>query len=228
MRDPTIQAHTILISPRTKYTGPHAQVPTLSEVQNLLYELDQWRQQAPQKRDSKPFPQQTLDRVQATYTQAVLLLIRPILIAKTIDPDLIGLCVEFAVEACSVGDGYFIIQQFLIISQNAKTLSLNPQTPPDRITVYHCFYCGVTLLQCLAISPAALTTRRTHQAISACLSALAVYTRVLPAIAPFLRLFEDLSNLLVYDDHKSDSHPSPEVRNVLNRIVSSDPSEASG
>ncbi|KZN91055.1 putative transcriptional regulatory protein [Penicillium chrysogenum] len=196
----------------TRFTGPHAQVPSLAEVQSLLHELDQWKQQAPQKRDSRPFPQQTPDRVQATYTQAVLLLIRPILMANVIDPDLIGLCVEFAVEAC----------------QNAKSLSLNPQTPPDRITVYHCFYCGVTLLQCLAITPTALTARRTHQAIGACLSALAVYTRVLPATAPFLRLFEDLSNILLYDDNGADIHPSPEVRNALNRIVSSDPSEASG
>ncbi|CAG8372582.1 unnamed protein product [Penicillium salamii] len=195
----------------TKYTGPHAKVPSLTEVQGILHELGQWKQQAPDERYSKRFPQQSPDRVQATYTQAVLLLIRPILMAKEVDPDLIGLCVEFAVEACS----------------NAKTLSLNPQTPPDRITVYHCFYCGVTLLQCLAISPNVLTARRTHQAISACLSALSVYTRVLPAIAPFLRLFEDLSNLLVYGEQASETHV-PEVRSVLNRIVSSDPSEASG
>ena len=87
---------------RTRFTGPHAKVPSLAEVQSLLYELDRWKQQAPQRRDSRPFPQQTLDRVQATYTQAVLLLIRPILMANKIDPDLIGLCVEFAVEACQV------------------------------------------------------------------------------------------------------------------------------
>ncbi|KAJ5333384.1 uncharacterized protein N7506_007167, partial [Penicillium brevicompactum] len=188
--------------PRTRYTGPNAKTPSLAEVQEILYELEQWKQQAPDEKYSKRFPQQSPDRVQATYTQAVLLLIRPILMAKEIHPDLIGLCVEFAVEACSVCNKH-----------------------PN---VYHCFYCGVTLLQCLAISPTALTARRTHQAISACLSALAVYTRVLPAIAPFLRLFEDLSNLLVYDDNRSDTPPSPEVRNVLNRIVSSDPSEASG
>ncbi|KAJ6060684.1 hypothetical protein N7499_012728 [Penicillium canescens] len=196
----------------TRFTGPHAQVPSLVEVQALLCELDHWKQQAPPKQDSRPFPQQTPDRVQATYTQAVLLLIRPILMANVIDPDLIGLCVEFAVDAC----------------QDAKILSLNPHTPPDRVTVYHCFYCGVTLLQCLAIKPTALTPRRAHQAISACLSALAVYTRVLPAVAPFLRLFEDLSNLLVCDDHEFETHPSHKLRTILNRIVSSDPSEAPG
>ena len=111
--------------------------------------------------------------------------------------------------------------------KSAKTLSLNPLTLPDRITVYHCFYGGITLLQCLAIKPTALTPRRAHQAISACLSALAVYTRVLPAVAPFMRLFEDVSNLFVCNDHGSDIPPSSKVRSLLNRIVSSDPSETS-
>ena len=73
-------------------------------MQEILYELEQWKQQAPDEKYSKRFPQQSPDRVQATYTQAVLLLIRPILMAKEIHPDLIGLCVEFAVEACSVCD----------------------------------------------------------------------------------------------------------------------------
>ena len=152
-------------------------------------------------------------------------MIRPILMGNVIDSDLIRLCVEFAADACQVSDWSFLGNILLILSQSAKVLSLNPQIPPDRITVYHCFYCGITLLQCLAIKPTALTPRCAHQAISACLSALAVYTRVLPAVAPFLRLFEDLSNLLVCDDHGSEIHPSPEVRNVLNRIISSDPSE---
>jgi hypothetical protein len=115
----------------------------------------------------------------------------------------------------------------LIIPKSAKVLSLNPLTLPDRITVYHCFYGGITLLQCLSIEPKALSPRRAHQAISACLSALAVYTRVLPAVAPFLRLFEDVSNLFVCNERGSEIHPGPKVRNLLDRIVSSDPSETS-
>lgn len=114
------------------------------------------------------------------------------------------------------------------IQQSAKALSLNPLTLPDRITVYHCFYGGITLLQCLAIKPTALTPRHAHQAISACLSALAVYTRVLPTVAPFLRLFENVSNLFLGEDHSSEIRPSPKVRELLNRIVSSDPSETPG
>jgi hypothetical protein len=86
-------------------------VPSLPEVQALLYELDQWKQQAPQQRGSRPLPQQTPDRVQATYTQAVLLLMRPILMANEVDPDLIGLCVEFAVEACQVSAVSFATEQ---------------------------------------------------------------------------------------------------------------------
>lgn len=106
-------------------------------------------------------------------------------------------------------------------------MSINPLTLPDRITVYHCFYGGITLLQCLSIKPTALSPRRAHQAISACLSALAVYTRVLPAVAPFLRLFEDVSKLFVCNDRGADVHPCPKVRDLLNRIISSDPSETS-
>jgi len=110
VRDMPSLVRITLTIPRTRFTGPHAQTPSLPEVQALLYELAQWKQQAPQKQDSRPFPQQTPDRVQATYTQAVLLLIRPILMANEIDPDLIGLCVEFAVEACQVCDLYLNLE----------------------------------------------------------------------------------------------------------------------
>ncbi|KAJ5111988.1 hypothetical protein N7532_000033 [Penicillium argentinense] len=195
----------------THYAGPHARMPSLNEVQDILFELDQWRQNAPRKQESKSFPQQNPDRVQANYLQAVLLLIRPILTGDLMNLDLIGLCVMFAADAC----------------ESAKALSLNPLTLPDRITVYHCFYAGITLLQCLVIKPTALTPRQAHRAISACLSALAVYTRVLPGVEPFLRLFEDVSNLFVHDGHTSETHQTPKVRDLLNKIISSDPSETS-
>ncbi|KAJ5569880.1 uncharacterized protein N7459_009310 [Penicillium hispanicum] len=205
-----LQVYRIRSKILTKFTGPHAQVPSLADVESLLMELDQWRQRAPRKEDSKAFPQQNSDRVQANYFQGVMLLIRPLLTADSVDLDLIQLCVEFAADAC----------------ESAKALSLNPLTLPDRITVYHCFYGGITLLQCLAIKPTALTPRRAHQAISACLSGLAVYTRVLPAVAPFLRLFENVSNLFVCDDRGPEVLPNVKVRSLLNKIVSSDPSDA--
>ncbi|OQE21605.1 hypothetical protein PENFLA_c014G01717 [Penicillium flavigenum] len=158
----------------TRFTGPHAQIPSLVEVQNLLYELDQWKQQAPQKRDSRPFPQQTPDR------------------------------------ACVLNSQLKHVRQVIYILSPMKQSSKNS---PER--------------KILELKPPN-TSGSHYSAIGACLSALAVYTRVLPATAPFLRLFEDLSNLLLYDDNGSDIHPSPGVRNALNRIVSSDPSEASG
>lgn len=86
----------------------------------------------------------------------------------------------------------------------------------------------MTLLQCLAIQPTALTPRRAHRAISSCLSALAIYARMLPSVSPFLHLFEMLSDLFVRNDHASGEYPMGEVRRVLNKIVSSDPSETSG
>ncbi|KAL4916506.1 fungal-specific transcription factor domain-containing protein [Aspergillus aurantiobrunneus] len=194
------------------FTGPHAQKPTFDDVMRLLSELDQWRQQAP-KKDSRAFPQQNPDRVQATYLQAILLLIRPVLMGNPVDPALIKLCADFSADAC----------------ESAKSLSLNPQTHADLITVYHFFYCGITLLQCLAIDPTSLTPRRTHQAISACMSALAIYTRELPAAAPHLRLFEEVSNLFIRNDHLGfDPAPREGLSRVLDRIVGCGPEEMEG
>ncbi|OJJ07019.1 hypothetical protein ASPVEDRAFT_46398 [Aspergillus versicolor CBS 583.65] len=217
-----LQVYRIRSKILSNFTGPHAQKPSFDDVMRLLSELDQWRQQAPRK-DARPFPQQNPDRVEATYLQAILIIIRPVLMGNPIDPALIKLCGDFAADAC----------------ESTKTLSLNPQTQADLITVYHFFYCGITLLQCLAIDPTALTPRRAHQAISACLSALAIYTRELPAAAPFLRLFEDVSNLFIRNDHcQPGAGPGPGagvevgqregLKRLLDRIVWSGPEEIMG
>ena len=92
------------MSPRTNFTGPHSQGPSPADVECILLELHEWRRRAPQK-DSRSFPQQNADRVQSTYLQAILLLVRPILVGNTsesINPDLIRLCVDFAVDAAEV------------------------------------------------------------------------------------------------------------------------------
>lgn len=210
--------------------GPNARIPSSSDVASLLSELAEWKRQEPHQ-DSRRLPRQNPDRVRANYLQAVLLLIRPVLMSDTVDPDLVELCVNFAVDACEVPTPLFTLGIPLLtidLSQSAKALSLNPQTHADRITTYHVFYFGITLLQCLAIQPTALTPRRAHRAISSCLSALAIYARILPSVAPFLHLFEMLSDLFVRNDHASGEYPMGEVRRVLNKIVSSDPSETSG
>lgn len=93
----------LIKSIRTHFTGPHARVPSLTDVVQLLSELNEWKRQAPQQ-DSRSFPQQGADRVQGTYLQAVLLLIRPILMSNAVDPDLMQLCVNFAADACEVSN----------------------------------------------------------------------------------------------------------------------------
>lgn len=94
-----------LTQTRSNFTGPHARIPSFADVERILSELDQWRQQVPRKEVSRSFPQQNPDRVQANYFQAVLLLLRPILTGASIDPALIQLCVEFAADACEVRIG---------------------------------------------------------------------------------------------------------------------------
>lgn len=111
--------------------------------------------------------------------------------------------------------------------QNARELSLNPQTFNSPITVYNCFRCGVTLLQCLAVQPTIMPLRRTLRAISAVSSALAVYCRVVPTAEPLLRLFDMLSDQFLGDgDHPAVWNPNlSNLRSILQRIISAGPSE---
>lgn len=71
------------------------------------------------------------------------------------------------------------------------------------------------------------------------MSALAIYTRELPAAAPFLKLFEDVSNLFIRNDHSQSGPgvgPGPGVevgqreglKRLLDRIVWSGPDEMMG
>ncbi len=113
------------------------------------------------------------------------------------------------------------------LTQNARELSLNPQTFNSPITVYNCFRCGVTLLQCLAVQPTILPLRRTLRAISAVSSALAVYCRVVPTAEPLLRLFDMLSDQFLGDgEHPTVWNPNlSNLRSILQRIISAGPSE---
>lgn len=77
-------------------------------MEKFLFELNKWRQEAPLQQDSRNFPQQNLDRVQANYFQAVLTLIRPILKSDEVEPELIELCVDFAANACEVNFPFFL------------------------------------------------------------------------------------------------------------------------
>ncbi|KAJ6780017.1 hypothetical protein PWT90_05533 [Aphanocladium album] len=196
----------------TRLSGPHAFAPTYEDVMEFLSELDIWRQQTPpQNMLPSTLPHQSDENVQATYFQAALLLIRPLLFRTAIDQSLLYRCVTLSADAC----------------ENARELSLNPQTFNSPITVYNCFRCGVTLLQCLAVQPTILPLRRTLRAISAVSSALAVYCRVVPTAEPLLRLFDMLSDQFLGDgDHPAVWNPNlSNLRSILQRIISAGPSE---
>lgn len=84
-----------------RFTGPYALPPTYGDVNNFLVELDHWKQNALQKQLSS-VPQQSTERVQATYLQTVLLLFRPVLDQSVVGSDLLRDCANFAADACEV------------------------------------------------------------------------------------------------------------------------------
>lgn len=86
----------------TRFTGPSAEAPLYDDVVQTLSELNEWRHAAPEQRDPSSYPQQARERVEATYLQATLVLIRPILLQESIDPSLLPICAEFAANACIV------------------------------------------------------------------------------------------------------------------------------
>lgn len=112
----------------------------------------------------------------------------------------------------------------------AKLLILSPQTHPALVDLYQCFHSGVTFLECLALQPTILSPQRTVRAIVACTSALAVYSRYFPTAAPFLELFEKLSDRFLGssgDPSVDDPQSLSSLRTTLWEIMSSDPYETS-
>ncbi|KAL2821300.1 fungal-specific transcription factor domain-containing protein [Aspergillus cavernicola] len=194
----------------TRFMAPGALPPSSDEVWRLRAELDQWRQQAPRKLPT-PFPQHTNERVHATWLHVALLLLRPVLSQPVVDQDLLLECAILSAEAC----------------ENAKALSLSPQTQPSPIQVYHCFNCGISLLQCLALQPTILAPRRIGRAIVACSSALAIYTRSLATASIFLELFDRLSDSFLGDDGDTRAPLCSDhsLRTILQDIIGSAPAE---
>jgi len=197
----------------TRFFGPHALLPTYDDVKGFLAELDDWRATAPQRCPAR-CPQQSDERKQGFYLQAVLLTMRPVLMQNAVDQNLLRLCAEKAAEAC----------------ENGRLLSISPQTHPSLTDLYQNFYCGVTLLQCLALQQAILPPRRIARAIVACSSTLSVYTRQFTIGAPFLEVFEKLSDRFLGDGGDvglCDPTSMLRLRGILQEIMSSDPSETS-
>ncbi|KIV92480.1 hypothetical protein PV10_03774 [Exophiala mesophila] len=197
----------------SRFYGPRALPPTQQDIQNILIALDEWKAQAPYS-ESPIIPKYNAERRHGFYLQTLLLAIRPVLMQEAVEPGLLRLCAEKAVDAC----------------ETAKTLSLSPQTYPALVDLYQTFYTGTVVLQCLALQSDILPSRRFVRAIVACSSGLAVYSRHFPSGAPFMELFEKLSEPFLgqsdnLDESWSTRSTMPRMKRLLQEIMSSDPSE---
>lgn len=208
--------------------APGALPPSSEEAWCLLAELDHWRQQAPQELPP-PFPQHTTERVNATWLQVALLVLRPVLSQPIVDQDLLLRCAILTAEACEVTTSSPQTTSHIDhpVFQNAKALSLSPKEHTSPIQVYHCSNCGIILLQSLALQPTILAPRRIGRAIVACSSALAIYTRSLTTASIFLELFEKLSDGFLGSDEEMEApqYPDLSLRSILQEIIASAPAE---
>ncbi|RVX67198.1 hypothetical protein B0A52_08632 [Exophiala mesophila] len=197
----------------SRFYGPRALPPTQQDIQTFLAALDEWKAQAPHS-ESPIIPKYNAERRHGFYLQALLHAIRPVLMQEAVEPGLLRLCAEKAVDAC----------------ETVKTLSLSPQTYPALVDLYQTFYTGTVVLQCLALQPDILPSRRVVRAIVACSSGLAVYSRHFPSGAPFMELFEKLSEPFLGQSDNLDEgwrarSTMPRMKRLLQEIMSSDPSE---
>lgn len=213
---------------RTQFHGPYAVAPSFDVVVDLLAELDTWKEQAPPTEGSSGTLTLPNEQVQAAYLRAMINLMRPVLSRPSIDPNLLHHFAALSADACEVSQMPFSTASSAYCYENAKTLSICFDHQASPIQVHTSFHCGITLLQCLAVQPTVLPLRRTLKAISACSSALSVYTRSLDPAAPFLQLFDKLCDLfLSRNDESGGGLPNDELHNILQKVVSSDPSETS-
>ncbi|KAF2163543.1 hypothetical protein M409DRAFT_57430 [Zasmidium cellare ATCC 36951] len=195
----------------SRLSRPQAFGASNQEILQLLGELDDWRLEVPTRTDDHSIPQQNEDRTQAMYLQTALLLIRPVLCRDIVDHDLIVRFATIAADAC----------------ENGKEICFRAQSHTSAIQMYNSFYCGITLLQCLALKPDALPFRRVLRAIKACSNTLAVYTSSVDAASTLARLFDKLSDHRFSDVDSSVIRPgSPSAIVFLRKVAFSDPSQA--
>lgn len=112
--------------------------------------------------------------------------------------------------------------------QNAKQLCLHPETQNSLMTICNCFHYGLTLLQCLAAQHDVLPLQESLQAISACSTALGVYTKTLPAdTPPFFRLFDKLSQYF-FEGAGATGSTSGQLRTSIVRLLDCGPDDIAG
>lgn len=217
----------VLTYSRARFGGISAALPTSEEILGFLQELDDWREHASRNDYPPNFPHQTYESVQASYYMTALLILRPILVRPSIDGELLKRCAVLSADACEVRVRY--TRPDLLPSnslQNEKALCFSPQSHNSPVRIYNCFRCGLTLLQCLAISPAILPVRSALRAINSCSSALSVYTGALAVARSYLRLFDKLSDyFLGYDADGALCRPDDNLRGLLQQVTSCDPSD---
>lgn len=86
---------------RTRFFGLHSLPPRREEITEFVRQLDYWNATAP--RNLPPdVPQQDEQWRRGFYLQTMLQLMRPVLRQSAINPDMLLLCANKAVEACGV------------------------------------------------------------------------------------------------------------------------------
>lgn len=116
----------------------------------------------------------------------------------------------------------------LTTRQNVKSIRMSARTHMSTVQMYNAFYCGFSLLQCLAAKPDALPFHRVLRSINACSSTLTLYTSSLETASQVVRLFDQLCDKVFGEDDDSTTHaPSPDSEQILQKIAKCDPLEAS-
>lgn len=137
-------------------------------------ELQQWRHDAPLTANSSTKPGISSRDLDLIHLQASHELCNPILRKEVIDRGILKRCAVISATGC----------------ESLKSLCLNSNHQVSLIYNILCFSLGTTLLRCLVIDSGILPTSQVLRAVTACASALAVYTRTLESSIPFLQLFD--------------------------------------
>lgn len=117
---------------------------------------------------------------------------------------------------------------FIENAQNAKQLCLHPETQNSLMTICNCFHYGLTLLQCIAAQPDILPLQESLQAVTACSTALGVYTKTLPdETPPFFTLFDKLSQYF-FESTGLPGSSSTQLRTSITRLLDCGPGDIAG
>ncbi|KAK4687077.1 hypothetical protein P7C73_g3034, partial [Tremellales sp. Uapishka_1] len=183
----SIQLYRIRSRVHTAFYSLDPKPPSREETVGFLKELEDWRQNIPRLGSSGvQVPMQPESRFHMRYFQCVLYTLRPaVLRAQPSDPHL-SLCATAAAEACET-----------------------------TVSVGHVFICGMTLLHCLCVSPAAIAQRVSARAIRACSTTLAVLAQLFSEAVPFYDLFEYMADEVLTGGYAGGMTQTTAIRHFL-------------